>query len=75
MQVTTEFVMAYSDGKAVQIKPLLAAVPTRHPIKAARLLYTPPSWVLRGPIYLIFIILFAAILYACWAKKDVLVMA
>ncbi len=47
----------------------------RHPIRAARLLYTVPSVVLRGPIYVIFIILFVAIVYSFWAKKDSLVLA
>ncbi|WP_319467839.1 HlyD family efflux transporter periplasmic adaptor subunit [uncultured Pseudodesulfovibrio sp.] len=47
----------------------------RHPIRAARLLYTVPSVVLRGPIYVIFIILFVAIVYSFWARKDSLVLA
>ncbi len=61
-------------GKAVQVRPVLTA-PTRHPIKAARLLYSLPPFLLRGPIYLIFMILFGGIVYAVWAKQDVLVMA
>ncbi len=47
----------------------------RHPIKAAHLLYTPPNYVLRGPIYLVFIVVFVALLYSFWAKKDELVTA
>lgn len=60
--------------KAVKITPAPAA-PSKHPIKAARLLYNTPSYILRGPIYLIFVILFFGILYAFWATKDVLVVA
>jgi multidrug resistance efflux pump len=66
--------MSSDPTRAVQIKPLLT-VPTRHPIKAARLLYTAPSYVLRGPIYLVLLILLVGLLYSFWAKKDVLVMA
>ncbi len=60
--------------RAVQIKPLLT-VPTRHPVKAARLLYTAPHYVLRGPIYLVFLILLVGLIYSFWAKQDTLVMA
>ncbi|MGD0088853.1 MAG: HlyD family efflux transporter periplasmic adaptor subunit [Planctomycetota bacterium] len=44
-----------------------------HTMKAARLLYSAPSYVLRGPIYLIFIITFTALIYSFFAKKDKLV--
>ncbi|MBF0180573.1 MAG: HlyD family efflux transporter periplasmic adaptor subunit [Magnetococcales bacterium] len=47
----------------------------RHPIRAARLLFSAPSWVLTGPIYLIAIITFSSIGYSFWATKDQLVMA
>lgn len=58
--------------KAVQVeRAYLAHV--RHPIKAARLLYSAPSWVLRGPVYLIAIISVAAVCYSFVAKKDELV--
>lgn len=60
--------------EAVQVKPVLTA-PVRHPVKAARLLYSLPPLLLRGPIYLIFVILFVALVYAFWAKQDVLVIA
>ena len=66
--------MSSDSSRAVQIKPLLT-VPTRHPIKAARLLYTAPSYVLRGPIYLVLLILLVCLLYSFWAKQDVLVLA
>jgi hemolysin D len=66
--------MARDTAKAVQIKPVLVA-PTRHPIKAASLLYNAPSYVLRGPIYLVFIILLVGIIYAFIAKQDQIVMA
>ncbi len=60
--------------QAVHVEPMLAK-PVRHPIKAAKLLYTTPSYILSAPIYLIFIILVAGIGYAFWARQDVLVMA
>ncbi len=63
-----------SSAKAVQVKPVLTA-PVRHPVKAARLLYSLPSLLLRGPIYLVFLIVFVGLLYAFWAKQDVLVTA
>jgi multidrug efflux pump subunit AcrA (membrane-fusion protein) len=56
-------------AKAVHIRPVLAAT-TRHPIKAAKLLYTPPGAVLRGPIHLVFVITFVALLYSFWGTKD-----
>jgi multidrug resistance efflux pump len=49
--------------------------PVRHPIKSARLLYSAPSWVLAGPIYLIAIIVMTAMVYSFWATKDELVVA
>jgi len=66
--------MSSDPTRAVQIKPLLTT-PTRHPIKAAGLLYTPPSYVLRGPIYVVLLILLVGLFYSFWAKQDVLVMA
>lgn len=47
----------------------------RHPIKAAALLYTAPSWLLRGPIYMTFVIIVASIVYLSWARKDAIVTA
>ncbi|WP_320170666.1 HlyD family efflux transporter periplasmic adaptor subunit [Maridesulfovibrio sp.] len=47
----------------------------RHPIKAARLLYTVPGFVLRGPIYAISLIIIVSIAYSFWAKKDTIVTA
>jgi multidrug resistance efflux pump len=60
--------------KAVHVEPMLAK-PVRHPLKAAKLLYTTPSYILSAPIYLIFVILAVGIIYAFWARQDVLVMA
>lgn len=48
---------------------------TRHPIKAAALLYTAPSLILRGPIYMTFLILILGLTYLTWARKDVIVTA
>jgi len=59
---------------AIKVEQVLIP-PVRHPIKAARLLYSAPTYILRGPIYLIFIILFVALIYSFWAKKDMLVIA
>ncbi len=47
----------------------------RHTIKASRLLYSVPGFILRGPIYLIGLIMLAALIYSFWAKKDELVVA
>lgn len=66
--------MADNTSSAVRVEHYMAA-PTRHPLKAARLLFTPPSWILRGPIHLIFVISFAALLYSFWATVDQLVSA
>lgn len=53
----------------------LLATPTRHPIKAARLLYSPPPLMLRLPIYSVFIVLLSGAVYSYFAKKDVVVAA
>ncbi len=45
----------------------------RHPIKSSNLLYSAPHVALRGPIYMIFVILVAAFLYSFWGKKDTIV--
>ena len=66
--------MEASGGKAVHIEPVLAAT-TRHPIKAARLLYTPPGIVLRGPIHVVAVVTFVALLYSFWGTKDDIVEA
>ena len=49
--------------------------PVRHPIKAARLIYSAPAWVLAGPIYLVTVIVFTSLAYSFWASKDELVVA
>ena len=49
--------------------------PVRHTIAASRLLYTPPSWVLRGPIYMIFWIMIGALIYSFIGRTDALVAA
>jgi len=53
----------------------LISTSVRHPIKAAKLLYSVPGFILRGPIYLVFLIFFTLFLYSFWAKKDELVIA
>lgn len=59
---------------AVKVEQTLVA-PIKHTLKASRLLYTAPSWMLHGSIYLVFIIVFSALIYSFWAKKDTLVVA
>lgn len=66
--------MAGESSTKVKIQETLIP-PIRHPIKAARLLYTPPKYILRGPIYMIFIISFGALIYSFWGRKDLLVEA
>lgn len=66
--------MEGSGAKAVHIEPVLAAT-TRHPIKAATLLYTPPGVILRGPIHMVFLVTFVGLLYSFWGTKDEIVEA
>ncbi len=61
--------MASDSSGKVKVKSALIA-PVRHPIKAAALLYTPPSIILHGPIYMIFVISFGALAYSFWATID-----
>ncbi len=49
--------------------------PVRHPIKAANLLYSAPPFILRGPIYMMFVTLFAMFGYSIVATKDIVVTA
>ncbi len=63
-----------STGQAVQIRPLMSSS-TRHPIKSARLLYSLPPIMLRGVIYLLFLIIFSALIYSFWAISSILVTA
>lgn len=52
-----------------------SAVTIRHPIKAAALLYSAPSYILRGPIYMMFITLVSMLVYSIIATTDTLVVA
>lgn len=52
-----------------------AAVQVRHPIKAATLLYSAPPFVLRGPIYMMFVTMVAMLVYSFIATTDTLVRA
>jgi hemolysin D len=47
----------------------------RHSIPAATLLYSAGSFVLHGPVYLMFISMFAMLVYSFFASKDIIVMA
>ncbi|MCK5296417.1 MAG: HlyD family efflux transporter periplasmic adaptor subunit [Alphaproteobacteria bacterium] len=53
----------------------LSAAQIKHPIKAATLLYRAPGYILRGPIYLIFIIVMVSFFYSFWATKNIIVVA
>ena len=59
-------------SKAVHVEPVLVET-VRHPIKAARLLYTPPGYIIRGPIHVVSIVVLVALLYSFWGTKDELV--
>ena len=52
-----------------------AASEVRHPIKAATLLYSAPKFILRGPIYMMFVSMFAMLTYSTIATTDTLVSA
>ena len=67
--------MAVSKRRSVRIEKKSSSGATRHPIKAAKLLYSVPKFILRGPIYLIFLITISFFIYSTWAKKDELVFA
>ncbi|HYG76458.1 MAG TPA: HlyD family efflux transporter periplasmic adaptor subunit [Planctomycetota bacterium] len=41
-----------------------------HTMKAARLLYSAPGFILRGPIYMIFIITFSGLIYSFYGKVN-----
>ncbi len=47
-----------------------ASVQEKHPIKAATILYSAPSFVLRGPIYLLFFSLFMGVVFSVFATTD-----
>jgi len=47
----------------------------RHPVRAAALLYTPPNFILRGPIYMVFVIMIAGLTYSILASSDTVVTA
>jgi len=52
-----------------------ATAEVRHPIKAATLLYSAPKFILRGPIYMMFVSMFAMLIYSTIATTDTLVQA
>jgi len=47
----------------------------RHPVRAATLLYTAPRFILRGPIYLVFVVIFGLLIYSFFATIDTVVSA
>ncbi|MBW1801055.1 MAG: hypothetical protein JRJ85_10035 [Deltaproteobacteria bacterium] len=58
--------MAFGDRMAVRMEHKRESGAVRHPIKAAKLLYSVPAFILRGPIYIICLITLALILYSAW---------
>lgn len=63
--------MAADQTSAVRV--VMPVQDVAHTMKAARLLYSAPSFILRGPIYMIFIITFAAVVYSFFGRVDKLV--
>ena len=63
-----------SNKGGVKVEQRLAQ-DTRHAVRAAKILYSPPGVVLRGPIYMVFLVVFGALVYSVFAKKDILVVA
>jgi len=63
---------AEAQGSAVKIVHM-PVQDVAHTMKAARLLYSAPTYVLRGPIYLIFVITFTALVYSFFGRVDKLV--
>lgn len=64
--------MAEADKSAVSIGPL-AVQEVKHTMKAARLLYSAPPIILRGPIYMVFLVAIGAVIYACVSKVSSIV--
>src|SRR3954465_9171656 len=52
-----------------------AAHATRHPLKAATLLYSSPNAFFRGAIYFLFVTLIGMLIYSGYATKDTVVEA
>ena len=52
-----------------------AAHVTRHPLKAATLLYSSPNPFFRGPVYFLFVTLIGMLVYSGYATKDTVVEA
>jgi hemolysin D len=52
-----------------------AAHITRHPLKAATLLYSSPNPFFRGPVYFLFVTLIGMLVYSGYATKDTVVEA
>ncbi len=48
---------------------------TRHPLKAAKLLYSVPNPFFRGPVYFLFVTLIRMLIYSGYATKDTVVEA
>lgn len=59
--------MAESEGSAVRVVNT-PVQDVAHTMKAARLLYSAPSYVLRGPIYIIFLITFSGLIFSFYNK-------
>jgi len=57
--------MATTEQSAVNIKHMHVQE-VKHTMKAARLLYSAPDFILRGPIYMIFVICVGGLAYSFW---------
>ncbi|MCW8132499.1 MAG: HlyD family efflux transporter periplasmic adaptor subunit [Planctomycetota bacterium] len=64
--------MAEAEKSAVSIGPI-SVQEVKHTMKAARLLYSAPPIILRGPIYMVFLISIGAVAYACVSKVSSIV--
>lgn len=66
--------MAENEAKAVRVSDM-PVEQVKHTIKAAKLLFSAPHYILRGPIYLVCVICVVAIIYAFIGEKDEIVAA
>jgi len=64
--------MAAEEGTAVRVVHM-PVQDVAHTMKAARLLYSAPSYVLRGPIYIICLITFSGLIYSFINRVDKMV--
>ena len=61
--------MAENEATAVKVSSSTAS-DVKHTMKGARLLYSAPRFILRGPIYMIFVIGVGGLMYSFYSKVD-----